>query len=455
MKLKILILLFLAVSVEQSFTQQNIRVFIQDFLIDLEAIESIEYFYETRTFQSMYQGYLSRFQQEIAQVNNSQLILREDEAEIIISSRVTIEGDYLKFTIGKIDAVTGTITKEEFFLVDMYLDPDKIDSLIEYNTKSILCELFDISWLIISQGDMEGVSRSEVRVIEEMLGNELLKTKKALIFDPAKNEEIAAEMEEKACIDVECITEAAPFLYILSLRYDRLEGDIRVSCDLSKGGQVIRRDMISFSQDNLAQAYNKGEPLSEITDSAFTLMDVYNIDYLNTRLSEIKRTARTTAFAEATVICDDLLLKFDKQEFKPILSEYKTFTINAQEELSKTIRENNLRSYPLIFGGMTLGLGILGGVFSYYHGYNSSQKDIALGDYNNAQTTLEAQEYRELYNNYLSKQNMNLAVLSTSFSGAGISLVTGIVGEIIRIRRIRDTKERLVQSVDELPFMEE
>ncbi|OHD12538.1 MAG: hypothetical protein A2086_15345 [Spirochaetes bacterium GWD1_27_9] len=437
------------------FAEGEKTVFIDKIFVESPTFENINKLYgDVNTFKNKYQNYLTTHFNYIEKLDDSfKLIDKKENANFIIDTKISLESDSLKFVLSKTDKDGKLLDTEKIFYIYFYEDRDHVSD-IEYNAKSILYEFFGIYWLKIIKNEKKGISSGISNDLFNQITQEILKTKKALIFDPEKDKKIALALSKTENITVQEIQQIAPFLYVLTIDLEKLDANFNINIDLSKGGSSFNSKTTAVSQTDYDIAFNEGKTIEKITDLAYAIMNVYNADYFNEKITEIKNISSLKGdFKLAKKRLDDLEKKYiDKEDYQQIIKEYSQFLIKADKSMIEVKKKNPLAIFPTVFGGIFLASGITGGVFTYLYFDNQTNSEKSYDLYKLAKTKGDAANYRTQYLGYIDSMNLDMGMFIAFFSLGGVSLITGIIGLSVQLAIINTNKAKLMNEGKKLKF---
>lgn len=460
MNRKFTVLLLIMCSNILLFPEGEKPVFIDKIYVEsttYDALESTRLYGDVNYFKEEFDKYLKESFGYIANLDNVyQLASGKENALYIITSKVSLESDYLKFTLTKTDKDGVQTEGDQNFLIDPEsgIDP-KVT--IEYGCKSALNELFGIYWLTVVRNDKSTKSRTKLNEVYKQLNQEITKTKRALIFDEKKDIELAKNKLsiDETITDSEAIDVLKPFLYTLTIELEDIDNNTDVNLFLSKDGTVFGNPSKTVvMQDEYDKAFNEGKTIEKITDVAYEIMNVYNAEYFNEKIAEIKNTATLKGdFKTAKKRLDDLEKKYlKKTEYHELIKEYSDYLINSDRKMIEVKKKHPLAVFPAVFGGTFLASTATAGVFTYLYFYNRDLSVVNYDLYNTATTKGNAATYRSLYLSNIDGMNLDMGLFIAFYSLGGVSLITGIIGLSVQLASIYTARGKLMNDGKKLKF---
>jgi hypothetical protein len=459
-------------------TAQEVKVFFKPIALgDLDAEPNLLTAFEESDLESVqkrYRAFLDGYFKEVTAVRkNIKATDTRTSADMIVSTEVkTFDDSNIAFTLTSVykdDPESGT---SQDFMINIYEDPDDIQFKLKYNTKSALYGLFDFYWVKVNLEAATGISGVAANRIKEMIERQMFKTKKAFFFDPDKNIEIANRMGEGECLETECESQAAPFLYFITVTCSKEKDSITVSSKMLKtiNGEFRRVTQPltkTFKEKELLDSINENKDLKYLTEIALALMDVDARDLVNEDLKDIRYSIKTMKGAVNRQLgaldarLDGMLVEVDTMEALRVsdkasitetIGTYKSFVRTNQDAIG--LIERRIIIMESVFGG-TSGV-FLGTGFAFMGLFlnlqlNTYQQYLAL-------TTTEAAAFYDA--NIAVQQWAFLAGMISGFTvglaAATLAVVFGVLNGIKHTKAVDEMKRKvddlsLVRKVSLLP----
>lgn len=460
MNRKLVVLLLITLSNILIFSEGEKSVFIEKIYVEsttYDALESTRLYGDVNFFREEFEKYLKESFGNIVNLDNVyKSAVDKETALYIITSKVALESGYLKFTITKTDKDGIQTEGDQNFIIDPESGIDPKVS-IEYSCKSALNELFGIYWLTLVRNDKSTKSKTKLNEIYKQLNQEITKTKRALIFDEKKDLELAKQKlsADETISDGEAIDVLKPYLYTLTIELEDIDFNTDVNLFLSKEGNVFGNpSKVVVMQDEYDTAFNDGKTIEKITDVAFEIMNVYNAEYFNEKISEIKNLATIKGdFKTAKKRLDDLEKKYIKKtEYHEIIKEYSDYLIDSDRKMIEVKKKHPLAIFPAVCGGTFLASTATAGVFTYLYFYNRDLSVTNYDLYNTSTTKGDAANYRSLYLSNINNMNLYMGLFIAFYSLGGVSLITGIIGLSVQLATIYTARGRLMNDGKKLKF---
>ncbi|HOV15011.1 MAG TPA: hypothetical protein PK771_12045, partial [Spirochaetota bacterium] len=246
-----------------------------------------------------------------------------------------------------------------------------------------------------------------------------------------------------------------PFLYTLTIELEDIDNNTNVNLFLSKDGMIFGNpSKVVVMQDEYDKAFNNGKTIEKITDVAFEIMNVYNAEYFNEKITEIKNISTIKGdFKTAKKRLDDLEKKYlRKEEYHNLIKEYSDYLIRSDKTMIEVKKKNPLAIFPAVFGGMFLGSTATAIVFTYLYFDNQANSIINYDKYIIAKTKGDAANFRELYLSNIDAMNLDMGLFIAFYTLGGVSLVTGIIGLSVQLALIYSTRAKLMNEGKKLKF---
>ncbi len=443
------------------FSEGEKSVFIDKIYVEsatYDALESTRLYGDVNVFRDEYDKYLRDNFNYILNLDGVyKFAPNKESAAYVVSSRLSLESYNLKFTLSKTDKDGKPVEDDKIFLIDPESGDDpKI--LIEYGCKSALNELFGIYWLTIVRNDKSTKGKTKLNEIFKQLNQEVTKTKRALIFDEKKEVEFAKQKlaDDDIISDSQVIELLKPFLYTLTIELEEVDNNTNVNLFLSKDGMIFGNpSKVVVMQEEYDKAFNEGVTVEKITDVAFEIMNVYNAEYFNEKITEIKNISTIKGdFKIAKKRLDDLEKKYlRKEEYSSLIKEYSDYLIKSDKTMIEVKKKNPLGVFPSVFGGIFAASTATAAVFTYLYFDNQAKSVINYDLYKLAKTKGDAANYRNLYLSNIDGMNLDMGLFIAFYTLGGVSLITGIIGLSVQLALIYSTRAKLMNEGRKLKYL--